>query len=129
MKERVYDLEERLIQFGVSIIELAEAMNKRRYAAIHLSKQLIRSGTSPGIHYGEAQAAESRKDFVHKMKVILKELRESRGNLIMSQRASLITSDRTTDSVIDECNQLIAIFTKSIQTAEKGKGRKRRTEK
>jgi len=128
MKKRVYDLEERLIQFGVAIIELAETTNKRRYAAIHLSKQLIRSGTSPGIHYGEAQAAESRKDFVHKMKVILKELRETRGNLVMSNRANLIKSGQTVDSVIDECSQLIAIFVKSIQTAEKRDGKNLRTE-
>ena len=130
MKERVYDLDTRLIQFGVRIIAVAEAMNIKRYAGIHLSKQLIRSGTSPGIHYGEAQAAESRKDFIHKMKIILKELRETKGNLIMSSEAKLISSDSAIESIIDECSQLIAIFVKSIQTAEQkwGKQRNRRTD-
>ena len=80
------------------------------------------SGTSPGIHYGEAQAAESRRDFIHKMKVILKELREIRGNLIMSSDAKLISSDSAIEPIIDECSQLIAIFVKSIQTAERKRG-------
>ena len=62
------------------------------------------------------------------MKVILKELRETRGNLVMSNRANLIKSGQTVDSVIDECSQLIAIFVKSIQTAEKRDGKNLRTE-
>ena len=118
MKRKVYDLEDRLINFGVIIIEAAESMNKKRYAGFYLSKQLIRSGTSPGIHYGEAQAAESRKDFIHKMKIILKELRETRGNLRMSNRVNLFRSSRDIEGVIAECTELIAIFVKSIQTAE-----------
>ncbi|MDZ7755605.1 four helix bundle protein [Rhodohalobacter sp.] len=125
MKRKVYDLEDRLINFGVIIIEAAESMNKKRYAGLYLSKQLIRSGTSPGIHYGEAQAAESRKDFIHKMKIILKELRETRGNLRMSYRVNLFQSSRDIEGVIAECTELIAIFVKSIQTAE----RNGRTEK
>jgi len=119
MKRNVYDLEERLTNFGVRIIEAAESMNKSRYAGIHLSKQLIRSGTSPGIHYGEAQAAESRKDFIHKMKLLLKELRETRGNLRMSNRVNLFHTNQDVELLISECSELIAIFVKSIQTAER----------
>ena len=119
MKRKVYDLEDRLINFGVTIIEAAESMNIKRYAGLYLSKQLNRSGASPGIHYGEAQAAESRKDFVHKMKIILKELRETRGNLKMSNRVKLFQSSQNIEDVIGECNELIAIFVKSIQTAKK----------
>ena len=130
MKRKVFDLEDRLINFGVTIIEVAESMNIKRYIGVHLSKQLIRSGTSPGIHYGEAQAAESRKDFVHKMKIILKELRETRGNLMMSNRVNLFQSSQNIDDVIAECTELIAIFAKSIQTAQqKIKPQNRRTEK
>ena len=125
MTNKKYDLEERLINFGVVIIEVAELMNKKRYAGVHLSKQLIRSGTSPGIHYGEAQAAESRKDFIHKMKIILKEIRETRGNLRMSKRANLFMSAYDIEKVITESCELIAIFVKSIQTAEEN-GRKRK---
>ncbi|MCC5907891.1 MAG: four helix bundle protein [Balneolaceae bacterium] len=124
MKNKVYDLEERLINYGVAIIDAAESMNKKRFAGLHLSKQLIRSGTSPGIHYGEAQAAESRKDFIHKMKVILKELRETRGNLRMSKKANLFLLADDIDKMIAETSELIAIFVKSIQTAEKRLNRK-----
>jgi len=127
MKRKVFDLEDRLINFGVTIIEVAESMNIKRYVGVHLSKQLIRSGTSPGIHYGEAQAAESRKDFVHKMKIILKELRETRGNLKMSNRVNLFQSSQNIDDVIAECTELIAIFAKSIQTAE-GNGKPKKKE-
>jgi len=119
MKNLKYDLEDRLIDFGVLMIQLSEAMNLKRPAARHLSVQLIRSGTSPGIHYGEAQAAESRKDFIHKMKIILKELKETRRNLIMGKRAKLHPSFELVEKGIAESNELIAIFTKSIQTAQK----------
>ena len=115
-----YDLEERLIDFGVLMIDVAETTDMKREAGRYLSGQLIRSGTSPGIHYGEAQAAESRKDFIHKMKVILKELKETRRNLVMSSKAKLHRSPAIAEKGIAESNELIAIFTKSIQTAKKG---------
>ena len=128
MKGNQYDLEDRLINFGVSIIEISETVDKKREAGRYLSGQLIRSGTSPGIHYGEAQAAESRKDFIHKMKVILKELKETRGNLKMTIRAKLHQSPEYVETSIRECSELIAIFVKSIQTAQKtGKQKKKPT--
>ena len=71
-----HDLEERLIDFAVTIVEIAETMPDSK-AANHLAGQLLRSGTSPALNYGEAQSAESRKDFIHKIKIVLKELRES----------------------------------------------------
>ncbi len=71
-----YDLEERRINFSVLIIDIVNEMPNTK-AANHLSGQFVRSGTSPALDYGEAQSAESRKDFIHKMKVILKELRET----------------------------------------------------
>lgn len=69
-------LEDRLIDFTVLIIEIVNEMPNTK-AGNHLSGQLVRSGTSPALNYGEAQSAESRKDFIHKVKVVLKELRES----------------------------------------------------
>ena len=65
--ERKFDLEERLIDFAAGIIDISEALPKT-FAGNHLGSQLLRSGTSPALHYGEAQAAESPADFVHKMK-------------------------------------------------------------
>lgn len=118
MKRKQYDLEDRLIDFGVQMIEISETVDRKREAGRYLSGQLIRSGTSPGIHYGEAQAAESRKDFIHKMKVILKELKETRGNLKMTTRAKLHNSPEHVETGISECTELIAIFVKSIQTAK-----------
>lgn len=70
------DLEERLIDFAVRIINVVDALPNTKVGN-HIAGQLLRSGTSPAPNYGEAQSAESRKDFVHKMKVALKELRET----------------------------------------------------
>jgi four helix bundle protein len=71
-----FDLQERLVDFAVRVMTVAEELPNER-AGQHVASQLIRSGTSPAANYGEAQSAESRKDFIHKMKVSLKELRET----------------------------------------------------
>jgi four helix bundle protein len=84
----------------------------------HIAGQIIRSGTSPAPNYGEAQSAESRSDFIHKMKISLKELRETRIWLLMLVRAKLVKSISTLESLIDENNQLISIFVTSIRTAK-----------
>ena len=76
-----FDLEDRLIDFAVRIIRTAEALPKTKVGK-HISGQLIRSGTSPAPNYGEAQSAESRSDFIHKMKISLKELRETRVRIL-----------------------------------------------
>ena len=113
---RTFDLEDRLIEFAVRIIRLAEALPKTRVGN-HVSGQIIRSGTSPAPNYGEAQSAESRPDFIHKMKVCLKELRETRVWLLMIAKANLVKSPSQLDTLIDENNQLISIFVTSIKTA------------
>ena len=74
--EKNFNLRERLIEFACRIIDVTEALSKI-VAGHHLGNQLIRSGTSPALHYREAQAAESPADFIHKTKVCLKELRET----------------------------------------------------
>jgi four helix bundle protein len=114
--ERVrYDLEERLINFAVQIIMLAQRLPASKIGT-HLEGQLNRSGTAPALIYGEAQAAESNADFIHKMKICLKELRESQINLKIIIRASLLPEAEVLP-VLDECSQLVAIFTSSIKTA------------
>ncbi len=112
-----FDLEGRLIEFAVRIIQVAESLPKTKVGN-HIAGQLIRCGTSPAPNYGEAQAAESRADFIHKMKVCLKELRESRIWLLMIVKAKLINPATKLDSLIDENDQLISIFVKSIKTAK-----------
>ena len=111
-----FDIEDRLINFAVRIIRIAESLPKTRIG-YHIAGQIIRSGTSPAPDYGEAQGAESRLDFIHKMKLSLKELRETRVWLLMIVKANLIKPVSKLDPLIDENNQLISIFVKSIDTA------------
>ena len=117
MVER-FDLEERLINFSVMIIEVANKMPGTK-AGNHLAGQLIRSGTSVTLNYGEAQSAESRKDFIHKIKVVLKELMETFVCLKLIQRAGLHAKASPIDLVLKENNELISIFVKSVETAQK----------
>jgi four helix bundle protein len=112
---RAFDLEERLINFASSIIKLSESL-PQSFAGRHIAGQLIRSGTAPALQYGEAQGAESRKDFIHKMKVALKELRETSNGLRIVERVNWLPTD-TLDPILDENNQLISIFVRSIETA------------
>ena len=114
--DKTFDLEDRLIDFAVRIIRIAEALPKTKVGN-HIAGQIIRSGTAPAPNYGEAQGAESRSDFIHKMKVSLKELRETRVWLLMIVRANLIKPAAKLEPLIDENNQLISIFVKSIDTA------------
>lgn len=111
-----FDLEERLIKFAVLILDIYEKVPEDR-AAEHLANQLIRSATSPALCYGEAQAAESRKDFIHKMAIALKEMRESLACLKIIHRRQYLKPE-ITESAITELNELISIFVKSIQTAK-----------
>ena len=111
------DLEERLITFANQIIDITEALPNSR-AAIHLSGQLLRSGTSPALNYGEAQAAESRQDFLHKTKVVLKELRETQVNLKLLHRRRYLATGQV-DKALAECSELVAIFTKSVSTTRR----------
>ena len=117
-ESRIFDLEERLIDFAVRIIRTAESLPKTK-AGNHIAGQLIRCGTSPAPNYGEAQSAESRSDFIHKMKVSLKELRETKVWLLMIVRANLIKPTSKLETLIKENNELISIFVTSIKTAKK----------
>jgi len=113
---RVYDLEERLLDYAVRIIRLVESLPNTR-AGNHVAGQLLRSGTSPLPNHGEAQAGESRADFVHKLKICLKELRESLRWLKLIQRVPLVKPPEKVAVLLGETDELIRIFVKSIQTA------------
>ena len=119
-KERAYDLEDRLVSFAVQIMDVVEALPNTR-SGNHVAGQLIRCGTSPAPNYGEAQSAESRSDFVHKMKIGLKELRESRIWIRIAERKGLIKPPSNLAKIIAECSELIAIFASSVRTAQKNK--------
>jgi four helix bundle protein len=88
MSNNKYDLEERLIDFAVNITDIIEALPNSRIGN-YIAGQLVRSGCSPALNYGEAQSAESRNDFIHKMKTILKELRESMISLKIIERKNI----------------------------------------
>ena len=120
MSERKYDLEERLLEYSVNIIKLVEELPNTR-AGNHVAGQLLRSGTSPYPNHGEAQAAESKKDFIHKMRVCLKELRESHRWLKLIQRVPLVKPTELLNNLLQETDELIKIFVSSIRTAEKKK--------
>ena len=113
-----YDLEDRLIQFALLIIDIVEMLPNTR-AGNHIAGQLIRSGTSPAFNYGEAQVAESRDDFIHKMKICLKELKETHIAVQIIRRKPLIKDFTKLDKGITECKELISIFVRSIETARK----------
>ena len=115
---REYDLEQRLIEFATDIIDLTSKLPKD-IASKHMATQLLRSGTSPALNYGEAQASESKRDFVHKMRICLKELRESSINLQIIIKSGLANDISEIQQVLKECTELVAIFTTSIKTASK----------
>lgn len=115
-----YDLEDRLVEFTILIIEIVESLPETR-AGNHIAGQLIRCGTSPTLNYGEAQSAASRNDFINKMTICLKELRETRVCLKIISKKPLIMENPKLIKASDECNQLISIFVKSIETAERNR--------
>jgi len=113
-----FDLEKRLIDFAIDVIDIIENLPNSRVGS-HVGNQLVRSGTSPAANYGEAQSAESRNDFIHKMRLSLKELRETRVWLLIIQRKGLIKQANTVLRVLKENCELIAIFAASVCTAKK----------
>jgi len=116
-KDDKFDLEDRLIDFAARCVKVSDSLPVTK-AGQHLSGQLCRSGTSPALIYGEAQGAESRKDFIHKMKICLKELRETVICLKINVKTEMIASDKL-QPLITEANELISIFVTSITTAKK----------
>lgn len=116
---RRFDLEERLLEYAVRIIRLVDALPATR-AGRHVADQLLRCGTSPLANHGELQGAESRKDFIHKLGICAKEIREARRWLRLIHRVPLLAPSKI-DPLLGETEALIKIFSASIRTAEKNK--------
>ncbi len=112
-----FKLEERLIDFAANIILFTNHVDKS-YAGNHLVGQIVRSSTSPALNYGEEQSAESKKDFIHKMGICLKELRETFNCLKIIERANLTSNTELINKLKIEVNELISIFVSSIKTAK-----------
>lgn len=118
--KQTYDLEERLLEYSVRIIKVVEQLASTK-AGNHVAGQLLRSGTSPYPNHGEAQAAESPRDFIHKLRISLKELRETQRWLKLVRRVPLLKKPDLLDDILKETEELIKIFVTSIKTAEKKK--------
>ncbi len=115
---RKFDLEDRLLEFASAVIDLSESLPATR-AGNHVAGQVLRPGTSPYPNHGEAEAAESREDFIHKLRICLKELRETRRWARLVKRKAWVKNDATLLFVLGECDELIRIFHSSIQTAKR----------
>ncbi len=111
-----YDLGDRLIDFSVLIMDIVEVLPSNRIGN-HIGHQLLRSGTSAAPNHAEAQSGESRRDFVHKLKLALKELRETVVWLKIIRQKHLVESTHLVEKALTECDELIAIMVTSIATA------------
>ncbi len=114
--EKKFDLQDRLINFSVRVIKLSEKLPKSTKGK-HLSNQIFRSGTSCAANYAEAQGAESRKDFIHKLKISLKELRETEVWIKIIIKSEFLNSSLL-EPILKENDELISILFKSINTAK-----------
>ena len=121
MKEdtsRFINLENRLIEFAVCCFKISDGI-KNNSAGRHLKNQLIRSGSSPALNYAEARRTESKKDFIHKVKIVLKELHETDVCLKIIAKTNSYQGNYNHESAARECNELISIFVTSVNTAQK----------
>jgi len=111
-------MEIRLIDFSASLYEMSKEMGDS-FIANHLTNQILRSSTGAALNFAEAQAAESRKDFIHKTSIVLKELRETHVNLQIILRMKICNNEEKIMEVLNESNQLVSIFYKTVETARK----------
>jgi four helix bundle protein len=122
MKERDYDLEDRFVAFSSRLVELAKMLPHTK-SGNYIRDQLTRCGSSTSMNYGEAQGAESADDFIHKMKLILKELKETRVCLKLIIQQRLIDDSQLLADLRQEGEELIAIIFVSIRTATNNKNK------
>ncbi|MEY2539970.1 MAG: hypothetical protein QOG67_3710 [Verrucomicrobiota bacterium] len=116
-RKQKYDLEDRLLDFAVLVVEFTESLPNTR-SCNHIAGQLLRCGTSPYGNHGEVESAESRRDFIHKLKICLKELRETKRWLRLVGRLKKVGPSPVLSSCLNEVEELIRIFVASIRTAE-----------
>jgi four helix bundle protein len=117
-RDRRYDLEDRLLDFAVDVVELTESVPNTR-AGNHIAGQLLRCGPSPLSNHGEVEAAKSRRGFLHKLRVCLKELRETKRWLRLVSRLKRLGEPASLPACLNEIEELIRIFAASVKTAER----------
>jgi four helix bundle protein len=116
--EPVFDLEERLLYYAGRVVRLSSKLPRDR-SGNHVAHQVLRSGTSPLGNHAEAQSAESPADFIHKLRVCLKELRETQRWLRLIHYVPMLKNPKRIEPLLAETDQLVRIFVKSIDTAER----------
>ncbi len=119
MESKARQISERLLEYGVSIIKLCLELNKTDVGR-HIGRQLLRSGTSVGANYEEACGAQSRADFIHKLQIVLKEIRESLYWIRLIQRSKILKAHEVS-KVMDESREITNIVAKSLLTAKRKK--------
>lgn len=112
-----FDLQDRLIDFAVETIKMTKLLPHSDIGR-HIKSQILRSGTSPAANYGEAKGAESRQDFIHKLKLSFKELRETQVWLLILQRTMLLKNENALSGLLIENEELISIIFRSVDTAK-----------
>jgi len=115
--DKKYNLEDRLVRFACLCLDICDNLPETKVGQ-NLAYQLSKSSSSSALNYGEAQSAESPADFIHKMKLVLKEIRETRVNLRLIIEKPILKSSQVMIA-LKECNELMAIFLKSIETAKR----------
>ena len=115
--KKIFDLETRLVKFACLCLDVCDKLPNTK-SGQNLDYQLSKSGTAPALIYGEAQAAASHADFIHKMKLVLKEIRETRISLRIINEKPILANENSIIA-LKECNELMAIFLKSIETSKK----------
>ena|SRR5438552_7717333 len=112
---RADELQKRLVSFAAKIVDIS-AQLPRTAQGRHISIQILRSGTSTAANYGEARGAESRSDFIHKLRIVLKELNETAVWLQLLAECSLISADKII-AIVAENQELCRIIAASVRTA------------
>ena len=118
IREKPYDLRERLLLFACQIVRLAQFLHTRGAVAAALSYQLLKCGTSAGANYEEADGGSSKRDEIAKKKIVLRELKESRFRLRVLRKTGILTSEQ--DPVIDESDELVKILATVIRNSDRG---------
>jgi four helix bundle protein len=115
------DVEDRLLDFAARVGKMVDALPAKKKLARHIANQLVRCSSSPGAMYEEAHGAESKADFIHKLSVGLKELRESHYWLRLTVKSQFLPPRRM-ERLVDEASQLCRILAKSVVTAKRKLG-------
>ena len=119
MENKKFDLEDRLVKFAFICLDVCDLLPNTKTGQ-NLEFQLLKSSTASALVYEEAQAAESKADIIHKIKIVLKEIRESRINLRIIIEKPILNSENV-EAAYKQVNELMAIFLKSIETAKQNK--------